>query len=152
FRRLMLEGLSRQDPRVGALLAARDGSSWVAGAFGLLHFDDPRLAERQEARLALTNLNISALAQDDAGVVWAGTRDGQLRRFDSGNWQIQTEFQVSHAITALAPAPDGALWIGTEGDGLHRRESSKSPHSKRYDNLPTAWVSTLHLDGQGTLW
>jgi signal transduction histidine kinase/ligand-binding sensor domain-containing protein len=149
FRRLMLDGLSRQDPRVGALLAARDGSCWVAGAFGLLHFEEPRMAEKKGATAALTNLNISALAQDKKGVVWAGTRDGQLWHLDSGEWKVQARCEPGHAITAVA-CSDSALWVGTEGDGLYRWDSGN--RWEKYNNLPTAWVSTLYLDGHGTLW
>jgi ligand-binding sensor domain-containing protein/signal transduction histidine kinase len=152
FRRLMLEGLSRLEPRVGALLAAPDGSCWVGGAFGLLHFEDSRTAEKKSAIAALTNLHVSALAQDGKGAIWAGTRDGQLWHFDSGNWQVHAPCQPGHALTAIAPDSDGALWVGTEGDGLYRREAGPNGRWEKLNNLPTGWISTLYLDAEGTLW
>jgi ligand-binding sensor domain-containing protein/signal transduction histidine kinase len=152
FRRLMLAGLPRQDPRVAALLAGPDGSCWVGGAFGLLQFEQPRLAERTGPRTVLTNVNVSALACDGKDGVWAGTRDGKLWHRQSGQWQAQALSQPGHAITALVPSPDGTLWVGTEGDGLYQCQQGAPGHWEKCTNLPSAWVSTLYLDGQGTLW
>jgi ligand-binding sensor domain-containing protein/signal transduction histidine kinase len=151
FRRLMLSGLSPQEPSAGALLAARDGSCWVAGVRGLLHFKNPQAAE-EGGELVLTNLSISALGQDLKGGVWAGTREGELWHFSDGKWQVQSNYPQGHAITAIASDADGTLWVGTEGDGLYRLDEGARVHCEKLSGLPSGWIRTLYLDAQGTLW
>ncbi len=152
FRRLMLSGLSSQDPRVSALLLTRDGSCWVAGAGGLLQFKNPQVAEAEGGLPALTNLSISALGQDLKGDVWAGTREGELWHLSNGKWQAQTNCPRGHAITAIVPDVDGALWIGTEGDGLYWFDEKASVQCEKVSGLPSGWIRTLCLDSQRTLW
>ena len=150
FRRLMLSGLPPSEPAVGALLAVRDGSCWVAGAHGLLHFVNPMLAEQEGGRLALTNLVINALAEDGSGGVWAGTRKGELWHFFDGKWEATTNGSQGHAITAIVTGSDGQLWIGTEGDGLYR--GGPSARFEKVSGLSSGWIRTLFLDSQGIVW
>jgi signal transduction histidine kinase/streptogramin lyase len=152
FRRLMLSGLPSQDPRVNSLLLTRDGSCWVAGAGGLLQFKNPQAAEAEDGLPALTNLSISALGQDLKGGVWAGTREGELWHLSNGKWQAQTNCPHGHAITAIVPDVDGALWIGTEGDGLYRFDEEASVQCEKVSGLPSGWIRTLCLDSERTLW
>jgi ligand-binding sensor domain-containing protein/signal transduction histidine kinase len=152
FRQTMLNGLSPQEPSVSALLAVRDYSCWVAGAGGFLHFKNPRAAEEGSGVPSLTNLSISALAEDFKGEVWAGTRKGALWHCVDGKWLAQTNCPRGHTITAIAPAADGTLWVGTEGDGLYRIDGGKHAQCEKISGLPGGWIRTLFLDAQGTLW
>ncbi len=153
FRRLILDGLSwQQNPRVSALLLTRDGSCWVVGAGGLFQFKNPKAAEAEGGLPALTNLSICALGQDFKGGVWVGTREGELWHLSNGKWQAQTNCPRGHAITAIMPDVDGALWIGTEGDGLYRFDERASVQCEKVSGLPSGWIRTLCLDSQRTLW
>ena len=152
FRRLMLSGLSSQEPRASALLMTRDGSCWVAGAGGLLQFKNPQAAEAEGGIPALTNFSITALGQGLKGGVWAGTSEGELWQLSSGKWQAQTNCPRGHAITAIVPDAEGALWIGTEGDGLYRFDEKAGVQCEKVGGLPSGWIRTLCLDSQRTLW
>jgi ligand-binding sensor domain-containing protein/signal transduction histidine kinase len=153
FSRLMLEGLSPREPGVSTLLAALDGSCWVGGDFGLLHFTNPPAAEKEPGEPALTDLSIRALAQNPInGEVWAGTGKGELWHCLNGKWQPQTNFACGHAITGVVPDANGALWVGTEGDGLYRLDRGAQIQSERIPGLPSGWIHTLYLDAKGTLW
>ena len=55
-----------------------------------------------------------ALATDSEGTVWIGGSFGLVRSGAGGFLAIQDEIKV----TALAAAPGGGLWIGTESDGI----------------------------------
>jgi ligand-binding sensor domain-containing protein/signal transduction histidine kinase len=152
FRRLILNGLSSQEPRVSALLLTRDGNCWVAGTGGLLQFKNPQAAETEGGVPALTNLSISALGQDLKGGVWAGTREGELWHFADGKWLVQTNCLSGHAITAIVFATDGTLWVGTEGNGLYRFDRGAHVQCEKVSGLPSSWIRTIYLDADGTLW
>jgi ligand-binding sensor domain-containing protein/signal transduction histidine kinase len=153
FRRLLLHGFPSAAPAVNSLLAARDGSCWVAPGFGLAHFTNAQSAETESEALNLTNLSITALAQNPkTDEVWAGTHGGELWTCLNGNWRVRTNFSCSHAITGLVPDADGALWIGTEGDGLYRIDAGPGVQSQKLPGLPSAWIRTLYLDAKGILW
>jgi len=152
FRRLSLDQLSSQEPAISTLLADKDGSCWLAGAHGLLHFKNPPAAEKDGGELALTNLSVSALAADSKGAIWAGTREGTLMYFTDGKWQAQIAIPHGHPITAIAPEVDGVLWVGTEGDGLYRIDCGAHTQCEKVNGLPGGWIRTLHLDNLDTLW
>jgi ligand-binding sensor domain-containing protein/signal transduction histidine kinase len=152
FRRLMLSGLSSREPRVRSLLLAQDGSCWVAGAGGLLQFKNPQAAEAEGGIPALTNFSITALGQGLKGGVWAGTSEGELWHLSNGKWQTQTNCPRGHAITAIVPDVEGALWIGTEGDGLYRFDEKAGAQCEKVSGLPSGWIRTLCLDSQRMLW
>jgi ligand-binding sensor domain-containing protein/signal transduction histidine kinase len=145
-------GLARLNSQVNALLMARNGGCWVAGAHGLLHFKDPKAAVGETELSALAGLNVISLAEDREGGVWAGTHEGELWRLQNGNRAAQTNRWQAHAITAIVPAPDGSMWIGTEGGGLYRFKDGVQAHFDKSGGLLTDLIRTLYLDAQGTLW
>jgi ligand-binding sensor domain-containing protein/signal transduction histidine kinase len=152
FRRLLLSQLSPQEPAISTLLPAQDGSCWVAGARGALHFKNPMSAESDEGMPVLTNLNITAMAEGSKGEVWAGTHEGELWHFNGGNWRLQTHCPRHYPITAIASDERGALWIGTEGDGLYRIPQGTQTQFEKVSGLSGGWIRTLYLDAQGKLW
>jgi ligand-binding sensor domain-containing protein/signal transduction histidine kinase len=153
FRRLIFFGLPSGTPSVSALMAAKDGSCWVAPDSGLMHFRNPRAAETEAPALALINMNVTALGENpNSGEVWAGTRDGELWSYLDGKWQALTNFACCHAITGIVPGSDAALWVGTEGDGVYRVDGSTGVNGQKLRGLPSGWIRTLYLDAQDTLW
>lgn len=151
FRRLMLSGLPSQASGFSALMLARDGSCWVAGNGGLFQYQHPAAAETEGGTPALTNLSITALGQDPAGAIWAGTRQGGLWHLAGARWQLQTNYPGNHAITAIVFAADGRFWAGTEGDGLYQFDPTHG-HCEKLSGLPSGWIRTLYLDADGALW
>jgi signal transduction histidine kinase/ligand-binding sensor domain-containing protein len=79
---------------------------------------------------------ITALTQDAQGWLWIGTGEGlfrydgyRLRKFvheDANPASLAGNF-----VTALWPAPDGRLWVGSQSDGI----SIFDPHSERFTHL-----------------
>ena len=118
FSRLAAAGLFLGGPQVNSLLMDRDGSCWVAGAHGLLHFKDPKNAANRAEFSALAGLNVISLAENREGDLWVGTREGELWRRSRGNWIAQTNLWQSHPITAIVHSRDGCVFLGTEGGRL----------------------------------
>jgi signal transduction histidine kinase/ligand-binding sensor domain-containing protein len=152
FRSLPVPGLPLADGLAGPLLMAKDGSCWMGGARGLLQFKDPRYVELVPGLQVLTNLDVSALCQDGQGRIWAGTRQGELWWRGHEQWESQSKTGRVHAITSLAPAPDGSIWVGTAGDGLFSVEGKTDGRWTKRSGLLSDWVRTLYMDQAGTLW
>lgn len=152
FSRLNAAGLPPRDPRVSAMLVARDGSCWVACARGLLRFKDPQAVGDQSRLMGLTNLTITALAEDGDGRIWAGTREGELWRLSRGNWEPQINPWQNHAVTALVPDEDGSMWVGTDGKGVYRLNRDARAHFDRSAGLLSDAILTLYSGSDGDLW
>jgi signal transduction histidine kinase/ligand-binding sensor domain-containing protein len=152
FSRLAAAGLFLGGPQVNSLLMARDGSCWVAGARGLLHFKEPQNAASRVELSALAGLNVISLAEDREGAVWVGTREGELWRLSRGNWIAQTNLWQAHPITAIVHSRDGSVFLGTEGGGLDRYLGTSRTHFDKQRGLLSDLIRTLYLDAQGTLW
>ncbi|HVU07548.1 MAG TPA: two-component regulator propeller domain-containing protein [Verrucomicrobiae bacterium] len=150
FSRLLLADLAINGTQINSLLVARDGSCWVAGPHGLLHFKNS--AANKAELFTLPGLNIISLAEDKNDSIWVGTRDGQLWRLQNKNWTQQTNFAQTHAITAIITSPDGVVWAGTEGSGIYQFKNGNCTHFNTQDGLLSDLIRTLYLDAQGTLW
>jgi len=60
-------------------------------------------------------------------------------------------FTSGRSITTLAPAPDGSLWVGTNGGVLHRAPDGCWRKYTRLDGLPASEVRGLSIkDGEVT--
>jgi signal transduction histidine kinase/ligand-binding sensor domain-containing protein len=152
FSRLPAAGLGLVGPQINALLRVRDGSCWVAGAHGLLHFKDPTNAASQGEFYALAGRNVLALAEDEAGLLWIGTREGEIWLLNHGTWRTQTNLWQTHPITAIVHGRDGSVFLGTDGGGLERYLGPTHDHFDRNQGLLSDLIRTLYLDAQGTLW
>ena len=81
-------GMSRQSGlgEISALLRTRNGACWVATDDGVLCFPDPANPAVEPGPRALAGLSVLALAEDRAGKLWAGTKEGQLWVFQADAW------------------------------------------------------------------
>jgi len=152
FSRLTAAALTRRYPEVISLLTTRDGSCWMSGAGGLWRFKDPKYASGEAELKALDGLNVLALAEDQDGGLWAGTREGQVWQLWQDSWLAHTNYSQSHAITAILRDTDKTTWIGTEGGGLYRYRDGARTHFEQGAGLLSDWIRTLYLDATGTLW
>lgn len=100
-------------------LVGRDGSIW-AGTFdgGLYQWRDGKVITRFNA-----GSSVFDMAEDNAGHIWASTRDGVIRSGDEiGHFEHESNLRrpPDTAWNVLSRAKDGAIWIVTT-DGLYRR-------------------------------
>lgn len=109
---------------VQALAAGSDGSLWIGTDSGLTHL------ERDPASASLAT-----------GVA----RDSQFVTLTSKNGL------TGDAITALAEAPDGSLWVSTT-QGLNRVQGNHIDSWTTANGLPDNAVNAVALDTAGALW
>jgi ligand-binding sensor domain-containing protein/signal transduction histidine kinase len=98
---------------------------------------------------------VQAIAQTKDGYLWAGTSEG-LARFDGLRFvvydQSNTAAITDNSILSLEAAPDGSLWIGTEGGGLLHYAGGAFQGFGQKDGLTNGFIRATHLDRHGTLW
>ncbi|MGD1083360.1 MAG: two-component regulator propeller domain-containing protein [Verrucomicrobiota bacterium] len=96
---------------------------------------------------------VSALHQDRAGRLWAGTQRG-LACWDGRAWRVYTTRDGLSAdiVRAIADDADGALWIGTEGGGLNRLKEGHFTSYQKSNHFPSDNISALYSDRDGVLW
>jgi len=100
---------------------------------------------------ALAGKSVISLAQDQAGSIWAGTRDGELWCLRENLWVQQTNFPRSHAITAILEDAHRLIWVGTEGGGLSYFKNGGSDSAQKVSGLLSELIRAFYLDVEGTL-
>jgi signal transduction histidine kinase/ligand-binding sensor domain-containing protein len=145
------EGLS--DARAEAILADADASLWVGtttGGLAQIARDPPVRALGTAEGLAGTTP--FAIAADRAGDVWV-TSSGGLSRFRGDRFE---NFSATGALPyrdlrSIAPAADGAVWIGGLGRGLFRYADGRFARIEPATGLPPGGVRTVHETRDGRL-
>ncbi|GAA4356576.1 two-component regulator propeller domain-containing protein [Hymenobacter saemangeumensis] len=113
---------------VHAVLADPQGRVWAGTEDGVLCYQPGRSLRRlrcpslpSAVPSSRTN-SIQALAREKSGVMWAGTGEGFLYRTASDGAALELEARYTQAtaaaVTAIAAAPRGGLWVGTIAGGL----------------------------------
>ncbi|MBV8865267.1 MAG: hypothetical protein JO210_07695 [Acidobacteriaceae bacterium] len=102
---------------------------------------------------------IRAMAATTTGVVWVGvSRAGSglgLQKFQEGKWtSLKTSDFDSSALAVYALLLDrqGALWVGTAGQGLFRITGEKVARFQKRDGLSSDSINGLFQDREGNVW
>ncbi len=152
FSRLSTAGLLPHDSQITTLLVTRNGFCWVATPNSLLLYKDSIAVADEVERMESAPPGITALAEDREGALWAGTRDGKIRRLYQDQWQDPGEISQTNPVSSLVEDKDGSMWIGTEGGGLYRFANGSFHRLGKSEGLLTDAIRTLYLDAQGVLW
>ncbi len=138
FKRDPGNSTSLSSDSVNVIFQTTDGTIWVGTQNGLDRFDNDkgtfnRYTHETNNEQTLTSNVINALYEDRDGNLWVGTGDatdpkgkaGGLNRYDStaDNFiRVLPTGQKSlrdNRVTAIAGAPNGAIYIGTCQSGLY---------------------------------
>ena len=92
-----------------------------------------------------------AVAPD--GVVWVGTDEGGVSRFDGELWTVHPcrDRLASDFIKGITQAPDGALWFGTTG-GISRFDGETWTSYTTADGLADNDAAAIAVAPDGTVW
>lgn len=150
---------------VNDFLETRNGEIWIATDGGLAKLNPKGLANSKSNPLFTAILpdnpkakNIRVLLEDENGMRWVGTGDGlyklnahdELEAVDLGKPLVgMPEIQINAIIRDRL----GAIWLGTEDNGLFRiLPSGEVEQFNKSNGLPDIDISTLHEDKNGRIW
>jgi PAS domain S-box-containing protein len=133
---------------LSAGLRARDGTVYFAGHWHLLRKD----GGAGEIRATKVPDNPRALCEDESGVLWLGTYEGELKRLVDGTPQAVANGKFPAAVTGLVAGKGPVLWAATQGAGLFRWEAGQVQRWTTAEGLPTNILLSLYQDKDGTLW
>jgi len=121
---------------VRALALDHGGTLWIGTLGGLVRFDGLALESVRLPAALGDDPRISALLVDASGTLWVGTEAGTLlRRSDDGWLTVGLGEHRPIRILTLALAADGAVWVGTAGEGVARVVPSSN--SAKWLQIPT---------------
>jgi len=131
-----------------ALLQDREGNIWIGTTGGGLQELSRGAAVpygEQQGLLGLPALPIVSDGGDGTGGadegIWVGLNCGGLAHLTAAGTEVlgESDGLLNTCVWSLARDPDGTLWIGTHGRGLHRlRPGPSPPRIEPLDGPPSA--------------
>ncbi len=169
---LRFQSLSQEDGltsgRVNCTLQDRHGFIWIGTDVGLNKYDGQRITTYRFIPSDFSvsaKYGVSALHEDDEGILWLGTKGYGLARFDPVSEEIE-HFRKDpndpgslsgNYTTSIVEDRKGSLWIGTIG-GLNRLDK-RTGQFTRYlhdplDENSLSWnaISSVAEDRLGNIW
>lgn len=124
---------------------------WISAVdAGLLRFERNQLRLFTMENSALPSNTITALARTAEGEILVGHNRG-LARLQADRF-ISIPELTGYAVRALAAAPDGTIWVGTNGDGLFYFDGDQWGPPPGAIRPPSPQISTLLVDQTGAIW
>ncbi len=142
---------------------------WIGANFGLFVYDIA--ADRLSIPFKGADIirgSVSAVLTPD-GRLWIGGLEGvlavNLKKGAGSNGYEYVHYPnklddpkstVNEKVTSIAPAHDGTIWVGTNGNGIYRfegdAESGKFVNYNSSDGLPNDVIHGIAEDPHGNLW
>ena len=134
---------------VTSLLEDSRGGIWLGTARrGIYRWQAGRLTKMSQG--SLDQRIIFALAEDHEGQIWLGTEQGLI--CCNSNLEVIPAAPLAVEIRALLVDRQGALWVGTSGDGLVRRHHNRTEFFQKQNGLVNDFVTALAEDQEGSIW
>jgi signal transduction histidine kinase/ligand-binding sensor domain-containing protein len=96
---------------------------------------------------------IISLCEDREKNLWCGTGAGLVVVRPNNIETISPPDKwKGRPVLSVLPAPDGALWIGTEGAGLYRLQNGTWTNFDETQGIRNPYIWSLAADGSGNIW
>ncbi|MBN1292997.1 MAG: hypothetical protein JXB48_14245 [Candidatus Latescibacteria bacterium] len=144
-----VHGLPSED--IWSCALDKNGTVWFGTTSGILSVEGDTISDRSP-EIDIDSLDVrSILSIDDS--VYFGLESGKLVVFEDGEWNVYGNnfLETVSGIYSIAAEPSGALWFGTNGDGVIRLEDSKTQKYTVKDGLPSNYVRSVAYS-EGVLW
>jgi ligand-binding sensor domain-containing protein len=139
------------DPYVTAVLEDSRHTVWLGTAKGLGRLDATGVATYTVGEPKASS-RITAIAEDKAGDIWVGTNEG-LYRLQAGKLvPVKNDSLPLMNIRILHADRQGALWLGTQYEGLLRYQDGRFTRYTMQEGLSHDAVRSMAEDPDGSLW
>jgi signal transduction histidine kinase/ligand-binding sensor domain-containing protein len=96
---------------------------------------------------------VISLNEDRERNLWCGTGAGLVViRPNNVETVSPPDHWKGRPVLSVLPAPDGALWVGTEGAGLYRLQNGDWTNFDPAQGIRNPYVWSLAADGAGKIW
>ena len=153
--------------RVQAIAIDAEGNKWFGTSKGVSMLDDGGTPHNMTDDTwtnyttlpgGLKSNKISAVAVDQAGNIWFGTKvegfpdkDGYgVCKFHEGQCTVYLE---DSAINAIAVDNSGNVWVGTDWDGAYKFDGNNwTPYNKYNSGLASNHIRAIAIEGGDVKW
>jgi signal transduction histidine kinase/ligand-binding sensor domain-containing protein/CheY-like chemotaxis protein len=104
----------------------------------------------------LVHNTITAIHSGPDGVIWSGTQDGGISRYDGKafiNFAVKAE-KASKRVNSICSDSDGVVWFGTDA-GCYRYDGNEITRLsiKEEEGLPRDdHINAIYADSEGVIW
>jgi signal transduction histidine kinase/ligand-binding sensor domain-containing protein len=147
-----IESVPVSHREIVCLAEDREGSIWAGTSGGGLDQLQPRAVTIEGGEAGLAYAAVLGLAEDIRGTLWGFTQAGLLKFRREGAWQSADTIPTGGRVNAVAAAPDGALWIATRNDVLHRWRDGKLTTWTAADGIAGSADRRLIVARNGDVW
>jgi ligand-binding sensor domain-containing protein len=138
---------------VNSILQDKDGYIFVGTNSGLFKLDGQNKVQLTKAD-SLADDYVTAMAQDAAGKIWCGHKNGKISILDK---KVITLFSPPEGLSTM-PISDmlfdknGVLWFSTLNDGVYFYFGERLYRIDDMEGLPDLFTYDLEEDGDGNIW
>lgn len=141
--------LKLSDSGVYDILRDRAGRLWTGGQGGLVlwEMNSPRVIRQRSSDV------VTSIAEGPDGTLWLATSQG-LRSYSQKEAKAHTLLPGDARVKArcVLVDRDGAVWVGTLGQGLFHLSGGRMERITRSDGLSSDTVYALFEDREGNIW
>jgi diguanylate cyclase (GGDEF)-like protein len=139
-----------RDNRVLNLCEDHEGSLWIGTRGGGVIRRKDGVFTVFDKSSGLPHNVIRSLYEDKTGRIWVGTEEG-IARFENERFTVPLGLNPRPYIVMAIAEVDGALWFGTDGEGLLRLTDVIEVFTEK-QGLSDDHVRKLTVTKDGTLW
>ena len=138
--------LGVRDNEIFDVLKDRHGNTWYCTPRGVVRETNGRI-EKLGTHGPVGHAALHVY-EDAQGAVWIGKDEGLFRATSAGLELVDDEIRVR----SIYNDRDGNLWVGTNGDGLHRFKDRAVRMFTTEDGLPNNLLMTVIAAHDGSIW